>query len=64
MDGELLCYGSQACADYEVGSIHDCFFDTEDHTLNFYTTMSGHHSIRLFSYIILVRGPPPLNSTQ
>ena len=49
-----MCWGSQACSIYTEGSRHDCFFNTEDHSLRFYTNMSGHHTLRLFSYIILM----------
>eukprot|EP00282_Hemiselmis_andersenii_P031343 CAMPEP_0169471348 /NCGR_PEP_ID=MMETSP1042-20121227/24548_1 /TAXON_ID=464988 /ORGANISM="Hemiselmis andersenii, Strain CCMP1180" /LENGTH=229 /DNA_ID=CAMNT_0009585051 /DNA_START=16 /DNA_END=701 /DNA_ORIENTATION=- len=53
MDGDVLCYGTQRCSKYKPDSIQDCYFDTQDHTLRFYTTMSGTHSIRLLSYLIL-----------
>jgi len=52
--GESYCYGSQRCSAFELNSAHDCYFDTEDHTVRFYTAMSGHHTIRLFSYVILM----------
>ena len=52
--GESYCYGSQRCSAYEIGSVHDCYFNTEDHTVRFYTAMSGHRTIRLFSYIFLM----------
>ena len=52
--GESYCYGSQRCSAFEIGSAHDCYFNTEDHSVRFYTTMSGHHTIRLFSYIVLM----------
>ena len=38
----------------QEGSVHDCYFNTIDHTLSFYTAMSGHHSVRLLSYLVLV----------
>lgn len=53
-EGEVLCWGSQACSMYTQDSRHDCFFNTEDHSLRFYTTMSGHHTLRLFSYVLIM----------
>ncbi|EKX47125.1 hypothetical protein GUITHDRAFT_137732 [Guillardia theta CCMP2712] len=52
-DGEAFCYGSQKCSVYEVGSVHVCYFNTEDHTVRFYTALSGHSTIRVLSYVIL-----------
>ena len=53
-ESEAYCYGSQRCSVFEIDSVHDCYFDTEDHSVRFYTTMSGHHTIRLFSYVLLM----------
>jgi len=53
-EGESYCYGSQRCSAFELNSAHDCYFDTEDHTVRFYTVMNGHHTIRLFSYVLLM----------
>ena len=38
----------------QEGSIVDCFFNTQDHSLRFYTAMSGHDVLKLMSYMILV----------
>lgn len=53
-EAETYCYGSQRCSAFELNSAHDCFFNTEDHSVRFYTAMSGHHTIRFYSYVLLM----------
>ena len=53
-EGETYCYGSQPCSAFEKDSVHDCYFNTDDHSVRLYTEMSGHRTIRLFSYILLM----------